>query len=104
MEAQTNQRWEGGRAPLIGRLYEVESMREVSGLSEIKSLPENADGTPNNARYLTPPLQPKMPERKVTQYKPASETVLPLSSGLRLSFQAYRSPYNERWPWTRICI
>ena len=77
MEAQTNQRWEGGRAPLIGRLYEVESMREVSGLSEIKSLPENADGTPNNARYLTPPLQPKMPERKVTQYKPASETVLP---------------------------
>lgn len=73
MEAQTNQRWEGGRIPLIGRLYEMESMRE----SEREVLPEKAEGTSSNADYLRPLRQPETPGRKVPQHKPASETVLP---------------------------
>lgn len=74
METQANECWEGGRVPLIGRLYEVESMREVGGLNEGEVLPEKVSGTPRSANLVPPPREP---ERKVPDQQPASETVLP---------------------------
>src|SRR5512143_684741 len=61
MKNQPNSLWESGHVPLIGRMYEVESLREIEGLEEREDCrPAGVSGeTPRDENRASPAQAPE---------------------------------------------
>jgi phosphopantetheinyl transferase len=75
METQANEHWENGRVPLVGRLYEVQSLREIEGQKQREAYPPgDVLGTSSKGSHVTPSLALEI---KAPGTRPAGRTVLP---------------------------